>query len=154
MIERRFTLIRPAKQWTSMPSGTIPLFNWSLTNSSWLFSALMRNIPSACNTQDNIYLIRTKVPNSSESLEILKDTPEDHPVRTVVFASSKELWEYCFLQDHRNTALILLKLRRRLHCISSFSELMNRNCQSKQAIKVTFYAVQKTYQRSKKDMVT
>uniref|UniRef100_A0A2P2QNU2 Uncharacterized protein n=1 Tax=Rhizophora mucronata TaxID=61149 RepID=A0A2P2QNU2_RHIMU len=31
-----------------MPSGTIPLFNWSLTYSSWLFSALILKIPSAC----------------------------------------------------------------------------------------------------------
>ncbi|BAT15946.1 Os12g0155250 [Oryza sativa Japonica Group] len=44
------TLIRPAKQWTSIPSGTIPPFNWSLTSSSWLFSAFMRKIPSACKT--------------------------------------------------------------------------------------------------------
>lgn len=41
------TLIKPAKQWTSIPSGTIPLFSWSLTYSSWLFSAFIRNMPSA-----------------------------------------------------------------------------------------------------------
>lgn len=39
-------LISPAKQCTSMSSGTIPLFNWSLTCSSWLFSGFIRNIPS------------------------------------------------------------------------------------------------------------
>uniref|UniRef100_A0A0A9CYZ4 Uncharacterized protein n=1 Tax=Arundo donax TaxID=35708 RepID=A0A0A9CYZ4_ARUDO len=30
-----------------MSSGTIPLFSWSLTRSSWSFSGFMRNIPSA-----------------------------------------------------------------------------------------------------------
>lgn len=41
------TFIKPAKQWTSIPRGTTPLFSWSLTYSSWLFSAFIRNIPSA-----------------------------------------------------------------------------------------------------------
>ena len=46
--DRRPTLIRLAKQWTSMSSGTTPLFSWSLTCSSWSFSGLIRKIPSAC----------------------------------------------------------------------------------------------------------
>jgi len=35
-------LIRPAKQWTDVSSGTIPLFSWSLACSSWLFSGFKR----------------------------------------------------------------------------------------------------------------
>jgi len=61
IIRKKLTLIRPAKQWTSMPSGTIPLFNWSLTNSSWLFSALIRKIPSAWKYKGRHYIWSDKV---------------------------------------------------------------------------------------------
>lgn len=42
------TLMRPARQCTSMPSGIIPRFSCSLTSSSSLFSAFILKIPSAC----------------------------------------------------------------------------------------------------------
>lgn len=48
-----FTFIKPAKQWTSIPCGTTPLFNWSWTHSSWLFSAFILNIPSAFKQEEN-----------------------------------------------------------------------------------------------------
>ena len=54
--KKKLTLIRPAKQWTSIPYGTIPLFNRSLTSSSWLFSAFIRKIPSACTLQTKCHL--------------------------------------------------------------------------------------------------
>ena len=41
------TFIKPAKQWTSIPRGTTPLFSWFLTYASWLLSAFIRKIPSA-----------------------------------------------------------------------------------------------------------
>lgn len=47
IVEQSCTLMRPAKQCTSMLSGTTPLFNWSLTYSSCPFSALILKIPSA-----------------------------------------------------------------------------------------------------------
>lgn len=48
-------LIRPAKQWTSMFSGTIPLLSWSLTCSSWLFSGFILKIPSAYTHKIKVY---------------------------------------------------------------------------------------------------
>lgn len=55
------TLIRPAKQCTSMLSGTTPLFSSSLMYSSWLFSPLILNIPSAytCNLESKVKQINT-----------------------------------------------------------------------------------------------
>jgi hypothetical protein len=60
--KKKLTLIRPAKQWTSIPYGTIPRFNLSLTISSWLFSAFIRKIPSVCKVkkQNNINVVRTQ----------------------------------------------------------------------------------------------
>ena len=48
-----YTLISPAKQCISTSSGTNPLFNWSLTFSSWVLSALILKIPSACKGKFN-----------------------------------------------------------------------------------------------------
>lgn len=47
IIEKEITLISPDKQWTSILSGKIPRLSRPLTNSSWLLSAAIRNIPSA-----------------------------------------------------------------------------------------------------------
>ena len=41
------TLIKPARQCKSIPSGTTPVFSCSLTETSWLLSALILKIPSA-----------------------------------------------------------------------------------------------------------
>lgn len=53
MTSNMHTFIKPAKLWTSIPRGTTPLFSWSRTYSSWLFSAFMRNIPSAFKHEKN-----------------------------------------------------------------------------------------------------
>lgn len=100
-----FTLIKPARQCTSIFSGKIPLFSCSLTYSSWLFSAVILKTPSVCS---NTTRMRVQTPRSITKFTSLpeEEVPEDPQAHTVVSASAGEWWEHCSLSSHRNTASI------------------------------------------------
>ena len=136
------TLIRPAKQCTSMPSGITPLFSWSRTYSSWLFSAFIRNIPSACHAISVVLCTKYTGPVDSifrnekgqsaslstkysrlqlticsfhGKMSLVHRAPVDLLGHTDVFALEGVLLAHCSLWGHMIIAWILWKLQKQWH---------------------------------------
>lgn len=132
ILQSYYTLISPAKQCASMPSGTSPLFNWSLTYSSWLFSALILKMPSACmckfnNSSNHNHALCSA---SWEEFETEKTESERYWLKPAillqrrgVFALVIELLAHCSLWSQMITAWIPLKLQKQLHCMWKFIKI-------------------------------